>query len=121
MTIRSFRDLRVWQVGMDVVDAVYAFSATFPRDEIYALSSQMRRAAISVPANIAEGHTREGTREYLQFLSIARGSLAELETHVAIAQRRGYATPDAAGKLLAQIDSLGKQLSALRNALRRTE
>jgi four helix bundle protein len=118
MPIKSYKDLRVWQAAMDLVDATYTVTAAFPRDEIFGLSSQMRRAAVAVPSNIAEGHTREGTKEYLQFLAIARASLAELETQVLISQRRKYGDAEKILALLASIENLGRQLSALRNALR---
>lgn len=78
--VNSFRDLRVWQAGIDLVEQVYRLTARFPREEIYGLTSQIQRAAVSIPSNIAEGHTREHSKEYLQHLSIAQASLAELET-----------------------------------------
>ena len=80
MEIKSYRDLRVWQAGMDLVVRVYRLTQGFPTHELYGLTSQMRRAAVSIPSNIAEGHTRESSKEYLHHLSIAQGSLAELET-----------------------------------------
>src|SRR4051794_28308447 len=76
--VTNFRDLRVWQAAMGLVTAVYQLTQTFPREETYGLAGQMRRAAVSVPSNIAEGHAREHLREYLHHLSIAQGSLAEL-------------------------------------------
>jgi four helix bundle protein len=116
-TIRSFRDLRVWQVAMDLVEQVYVLTQMFPKHEMYGLTSQMRRAAISIPSNIAEGHTRAHSKEYLQHLSIARGSLAELQTQLEIALRLKYCSADEIAQLLTQADSLGKQLYMLRNAL----
>src|SRR5436190_6583461 len=92
--IKSHRDLIVWQRAMDLVEAVYHLSASFPKAEIYGLTSQMRRAVVSVPANIAEGQGRRLTREYLYFLSNARGSLLELDTHLEIAARLKYLTND---------------------------
>jgi four helix bundle protein len=88
--IKSFRDLRVWQVGMKLVEQVYVLTRAFPKHELYGLASQMQRAAVSIPSNIAEGRTREHLKEYLQHLSIARSSLAELETQLEIATRLGY-------------------------------
>ncbi len=88
--INSFRDLRVWQSGMDLVEEIYRLTRTFPSHEVYGLTNQMRRAAVSIPSNIAEGHTREGSKEYLQYLSIAQASLAELETQLEIAVRLKY-------------------------------
>lgn len=78
-SVNSFRDLRVWQLGIKLVEQVYLLTARFPKEEIYGLTSQIQRAAVSVPSNIAEGHTREHRKEYLQHLSIAQASLAELE------------------------------------------
>jgi four helix bundle protein len=83
--IRTFRDLEVWQRAMDLVKAAYALTGKLPQHERYGLASQIQRAAVSVPANIAEGHARDSTREYLRFLSIAIGSLAELSTLVELA------------------------------------
>jgi len=82
MEIKNYRDLRVWQSGMDLVVMVYELSDKFPAKEMYGLTSQIRRAAVSVPSNIAEGHTRESTQEYLHHLSIAQASLAEVETQI---------------------------------------
>ena len=86
MTINNFRDLRVWQSGMELVVQVYRLTQSFPREEQYGLTSQMRRAAVSVPSNIAEGHARESSKEYLNHLSIVQGSLAELQTQIEIAE-----------------------------------
>ncbi len=79
---------------MDLVEEIYTITSTFPKDELYALTNQMRRAAVSVPSNIAEGAARSGSKEFLHFLSIARGSLSELETQLQIAQRLGYMKKD---------------------------
>jgi four helix bundle protein len=89
-TIRGHRDLAVWQAAMDLAKAVYAMTADFPTEERYGLVSQMRRAAVSVPSNIAEGAGRGGAREFHQFLSIARGSLSELETQALLACDLGF-------------------------------
>jgi four helix bundle protein len=117
MEIRSFRDLRVWQGSMDLVEMIYRLSADFPRHETYGLTSQIRRAAISIPSNIAEGHSRKHTKEYLKFLSIAQGSLAELQTQIEIASRLGYVTESAVNETLSFSVSLSKQLHALRSAI----
>jgi four helix bundle protein len=111
--------LRVWQVGMDLVESVYRLSADFPSREVYGLAGQMRRAAVSIPSNIAEGHTREGTREYLYHLSIAQGSLAELQTQIEVAGRLVYLSPDQVAEVLDHTVHLAKQLYSLRNALQR--
>jgi four helix bundle protein len=117
MQIRSFRDLRVWQAGIELVRAIYEATSKFPRSETYGLASQMQRAAVSVPSNIAEGHARESTKEYLQHLSIAQASLAELETQLEIAKLLTYISEADANHLLEAIAALGRQLFALRNAL----
>ncbi|HEX8847045.1 MAG TPA: four helix bundle protein [Pyrinomonadaceae bacterium] len=119
MAINSFRDLRVWQAGMELVEQVYLLTQAFPKQEIYGLTSQIQRAAVSVPSNIAEGHTREHSKEFLHHLSMAQASLAELETQLEIAARLKYILPDKLERTLQQVASLGKQLYALRNALMR--
>jgi four helix bundle protein len=115
--VNSFRDLRVWQASMDLVESVYHFTANFPAHEIYGLTSQLRRAAVSVPSNIAEGNTRESTKEYLHYLSMARASLAEVQTQIELAGRLKYAAKDNVTEIIQQCISLSKQLFALRNAL----
>ncbi|WP_265583853.1 four helix bundle protein [Chitinimonas koreensis] len=90
MVKRKHHELRVWQAAMTLVREVYAISASFPREETFCLTSQMRRAAISVPSNIAEGAARATQKEFLHFLHVARGSLSELETHYLIAKQLGY-------------------------------
>lgn len=117
VAVQSFRGLRVWQAGMELVVAVYELTRELPKSEVYGLFSQMQRAAVSVPANIAEGQSRQHLREYLQFLSVARASLAELETYLELMPRLGYATPERMPPLHALAVSTGKQLIALRNAL----
>src|SRR5437870_1052180 len=117
MKISSFRDLRVWQASMDLVEEIYRVTATFPRAEVYGLASQMQRAAVSVPANIAEGHTRSYTRDYLHYVAMAHGSLAELETQIEIAIRLGYLEPRLGTSLAESSAALSRQLNALRIAL----
>ena len=117
MAISSFRDLRVWQAAMELVEQVYLITQSFPKQETYGLTSQIQRAAVSVPSNIAEGHTREHSKEFLHHLSIAQASLAELETQLEIAARLKYIVPEQLEQVLQRIISLGKQLYALRNAL----
>ena len=87
---RSHEDLQVWQEGMALAKDVYAATASFPKEEMYGLTSQMRRAAVSVPSNIAEGAARCSKKEFLQFLNIARGSLMELETQIFLARDLGF-------------------------------
>jgi four helix bundle protein len=115
--MKSFRELRVWQAAMDLVEKIYNLTRNFPREETYGLTNQLRRAAISVPSNIAEGHTREHLKEYLHHLSMAQASLAELETQIEIATRLKYVQPEALEHFLSDLNSLGKQMYALRNAL----
>src|SRR6266705_3148544 len=115
--ISHFRELRVWQGGVDLVVTVYRISARFPKSELYGLTSQVRRAAVSVPSNIAEGHTRASTKEYLNHVSIAQASLVEVETQLEIAVRLGYLAAEKLIPVLEQAAILGKQLYALRNAL----
>jgi four helix bundle protein len=115
--VRSFRDLRVRQAGVDLVEQVYRLTRPFPRHEVYRLAGQMQRAAVSIPSNIAEGHTREHSREYFHHVSMAQASLAELETQLEIAVRLGYLSLGELNEALAAVRSLGKQLYALRNAL----
>jgi four helix bundle protein len=105
--IFTYRDLRIWQLGMDLVVLSYDIARRLPKYEQYGLASQIRRAAVSVPSNIAEGHGRAGTRAYLYHLSIAASSLRELETQLLIAQRLEYVAPtDVAPKLLLSADLL---------------
>lgn len=111
--IRSYRDLLAWQHAMDLAVAIYKLTRVWPKEELYGLTSQARRAAASVAANIAEGYGRDNLGSYLQFLRIAQGSLKELETHVLIAQRIGIADPGAVSILLAQCDKTGKILGGL--------
>lgn len=89
--IQSHRDLQVWQRGMQIAEDIYALTAAFPADERFGLTSQLRRSAISVPANIAEGNARNSTKDYLRFLSIAVGSLAEIETFLELVSRLKFA------------------------------
>jgi four helix bundle protein len=113
----GFRQLRVWQAAMQLAVEVYGATAAFPRHELWGLASQMQRAAVSIPSNIAEGHTREHLAEYLRHLSIAQASLAELETQVEISKQLGYLSEERSGELLEQPVAIGKQLYALRNSL----
>jgi four helix bundle protein len=119
MTINSFRDLRVWQSGMELVVQVYRLTQPFPREEQYGLTSQMRRAAVSVPSNIAEGHARESSKEYLNHLSIVQGSLAELQTQIELAVLLDFAEAAITRPILELSTSLSRQIFALRNAIAR--
>ena len=114
---KNHKDLEVWKQAMDLVDDIYGLSRHFPPEELYGLTNQMRRAAVSVPSNVAEGAARSGKKEFLQFLFIALGSLSELETQVLIAQRQGYR--EDVGVVLAQIESVRRLLLGLIRHLKR--
>jgi len=114
---KNHKDLEAWKQAMDLVDDIYGLSRHFPPEELYGLTNQMRRAAVSVPANVAEGAARSGKKEFLQFLFIALGSLSELETQVLIAQRQGYR--EDVGVVLAQIESVRRLLLGLIRHLKR--
>ena len=118
--MKSFRELRIWQAAMDLVEKIYLLTRSFPKQETYGLTSQLQRAAVSIPSNIAEGHAREHLKEYLHHLSMAQASLAELETQLEIALRLEYLTAGQLKVLMDDSSSLGKQMYSLRNALRRT-
>ena len=113
----KYNDIRVWQEAMDLVTEVYRVTRGFPAEEKFGLASQMQRAAVSVPSNIAEGQGRKSTRAYTNHLSIAFGSLMELETQIQIALRLAYAAEDDATQLLAKTNDVSKMLSALKNSL----
>jgi four helix bundle protein len=117
--IRSFRDLDVWNKAMDLVVEVYALTRGFPSDEHYGLTSQMRRAALSVASNIAEGNGRSYRREYAHHVSIARGSLSELMTCLEIAQRLGYISRDVFRPLAVRLEEVSRMLLMLMRALNR--
>ena len=106
---------------MDLVTAVYEMTSGTPAHELYGLTNQIRRSAVSVPSNIAEGHTREHTKEYLNHLSMAHGSLAELQTQLELAGRLNYAPKESVRELLDRSASIARQLYSLRNALLREE
>jgi four helix bundle protein len=116
--LKSYRDLLVWQRAIELVVLVYRFSAEFPRDEIYGLTAQIRRASVSVPSNIAEGYGRGTRKEYIQFLSIAQGSLKELETQTILAERLSYATSAQVASLLSDSERIGKMLGSLIRSLK---
>lgn len=115
--LKSYRDLLVWQKAIELVIQVYKLSGQFPRNEIYGLTAQVRRASVSVPSNIAEGYGRGSRKEYLQFLWIAQGSLKELETQLILAECLSYATPAQVEPVLSDSDQLGKMLGSLIRSL----
>ena len=115
---RQHHNLLVWQEAMGLVQDIYAMTAAFPKDEMYSLTNQMRRAAVSVPSNIAEGAARTGKKEFLHFLSIARGSLSELETQILISSNLGYLTRDKA-IILQRTDKIFQLLGGLIRSLKK--
>lgn len=117
-TTRTHRDLIVWQRAMELVDDVYRLAGKLPDAERFGLYSQLTRAAVSVPANIAEGHGRSGGREFANFVSIARGSLAEVDTLLEICARRGYASPADYDQAMTKADEVGRMLTVLLKRLR---
>ena len=115
--VRSYRDLKVWQKSMDLTVRTYEVTRRLPSEEKYGLVSQMRRAAASVPANIAEGQARRSGREYLQMLGIARGSLAEIETFVALSERLGLIRSETSESLLEDCAEINRMMNGLMRAL----
>jgi len=116
-TVRTYRDLSVWQRAMDLIVTVYGLSKRLPKDELYGLTSQIRRAATSIPANIAEGQGRRYTGEFLHFLGVARGSLLELETHLYASQRLGFLERADVDECLELATEVGKMLGGLMRRL----
>jgi len=115
---QSYRDLIAWQKAMDFVMDVYRTSKTFPRDEVYGLAGQLRRAAVAVPANIAEGQARYSANDFHYFLGRARGSLVEVETQLMIAQNLAYFSPEHGKQLFDKASELGRILNGLSSAIR---
>jgi four helix bundle protein len=115
--VSDFRQLRVWQEAMDLAEQVQRLTGTFPVEDRFGITLQLRRAAVSVPSCIAEGNARSSTRDYLRFLSMSAGSLAEIETQLLLAARFGYVPENALTRVLAHLHAVARQLQALRNAL----
>ena len=113
MQVKSYKDLIVWQKAMDLVEMVYRATKTFPKEELYGLTNQLRRAVVSIPSNIAEGQARKSTAEFRNFLSIARGSLAEVETQLLIARRLSYINQQKLGAILSIQVEVNKMTNAL--------
>jgi four helix bundle protein len=116
-TINSYRDLRVWQDSMALAEACYQLTRAFPKEEMFGMTSQIRRSAASVPANIAEGHGRENTQTFIQYLRIAQGSLKELETHLQLAERVGLIGKASIKAPLEQCEAMGKMVRSLIRSL----
>jgi four helix bundle protein len=111
--IESFKDLFVWQKGLELVNIIYKATKHFPKDELYCLTSQIRRAAISVPANISEGWGRGTTKNYIQFLEISRGSLFELNTLIIISYNQEYISKETCDEIENRLNEIGRMLNAL--------
>ena len=107
----------VWQKSMELVSTIYLATKAFPREEIYALTSQMRRAAISIPSNIAEGRSKRSTREFMRFVNMAAGSVAELETQLMIGEKLGYLSSKQLFPLLEKVAYIGRMLNNLHSGL----
>jgi four helix bundle protein len=121
MSISSYKDLTVWQKAMTLCEGLYQGTRTFPREEIYGLTSQIRRAGVSMPANVAEGWGRQSTGDYIHFLKIAQGSAMELETELLLSLRLGLLQPSQAEPLLAQTTEVQKMLRSLIGSLQRKQ
>jgi four helix bundle protein len=119
MKVKNYQELIVWQRAMDLVEEVYRISRGFPREEVYGLTSQIRRASVSIPSNIAEGQGRRTTPDFVKHLSIAYGSLREVETQALIAHRLAYVPELALNKLLERAGEVGRLLNGLMASLAR--
>ena len=115
--MESYQELEVWQKAINLVTEIYKTTRTFPKEKIYALSSQTQRAAISIPANIAEGWGRNMTKEYIQFLRIARGSLLEVETHMIISKNLNYVNEQILESILQKTKQINKMINSLIKSL----
>ncbi len=119
MKVRDYKDLLVWQQGIELVDKIYLITDKFPKQELYGLTNQMRRSAVSIPSNISEGFVRNHSREYIQFLYIALGSCAELDTQLVIAKNRNYVTQGKYSELTEYINHEIRMLVSLINSIQR--
>ena len=117
MAVKNYRELIVWQKSMEAAKEIYSLVKKLPKEEMFALSDQMRRAAVSIPSNIAEGQARNSTKEFLQFLAIARGSTAELETQLLLCVQVGYLAPTDISALMDKLQEVSKMLNALTKTL----
>jgi four helix bundle protein len=119
--VRDYRDLEVWRLAMDLVEGAYRVTREFPKAEEYRLTSQLLRAAVSVPANIAEGNARASRKDYARFVSIARGSLAETETLLMLARRIGLGQAEAIDSVLGDANRVGRMLNGLHRSLEKND
>lgn len=116
--IKNYRDLIVWGKARELVKSVYILTKNFPKEEVYGLTAQLKRAVISVPSNIAEGHSRGGTKDYIHFISIAIGSLAEVETQILLSVDLEFIKESDSTEIIGQIHALQRMLHKLRTSLR---
>ena len=117
--METHKDLRVWQHSMEMVTSIYQMTKTFPKEELFGLVSQIRRAAVSVPSNIAEGYARGSEREKLHFLRISSGSMSEVETQLLLSLNLGYISQETYSELSEMITSVWKQLNALISSVKK--
>lgn len=117
MKVKDYKDLKVWQKGIEIADGIYTVTDSFPTSELYGLTSQMRRASVSISSNIAEGFVRNHSKEYKQFLYISLGSCAELDTQLIIANKRNYITTSKMEKLAEDINHESRMLMSLINKI----
>ena len=116
--MNSYKELIVWQRSIDLVIQIYKVTKAFPKEEMYGLTSQMQRVAVSIPSNIAEGHERNSSKEFVQFLYISRGSLAELETQVLIAEKLGYINQEEKNCILNDCYEIGEMINGLLKSIK---
>ncbi len=115
--IKTHKDLLVWKKSIDLVEQIYTFTKQFPKEELYGITNQMRRYAVSIPANIAEGSGRKNKAEFIQFLHIALGSASELETHLIISQRLGFLSSNSYDEIMNALNEIIKMICGLINSL----
>lgn len=116
---QGYTNLEVWQKAMNLVTSIYTLTNEFPKEEVYSLTNQIRRAAVSIPSNIAEGRSRHSTKEYMRFVMMARGSVAEVETQLLISQNLNYVGDEKIQPLLEDVGEIGRMLSGLFSTLER--
>jgi four helix bundle protein len=116
-SLKSYRDLQVWQEAMPLAKDIYQATASFPSEERFGIVNQIRRSAVAIPSNIAEGHARHGRAEFRHYISIAMGSIAELETQLILSKELGYAAGTAVDDFLRRLDVIGKMLRGLQKSL----
>ena len=117
--MKSYKELKAWQLSIEIVTDVYRITKTFPQEELFSLTNQIRRAVVSIPSNLAEGHYRQGSKEFAQFVQIAFGSLAEVETQLYIARKLDYLTDNQYQLTADKLDHLSRMLNKLIIALRK--